>query len=665
MRFGWLSLWVAAIWLAGSGMSAAQVRLLELDFIPTERAQIAVWVERDDGTFMGTMRLTSSVALRGVGNRPGALQMNSGFRWPYGRREGILPIWGWRRATAPGAELFPLVIFQDRISEGFATRNTVDASPDNYFCLSFDQTTTTREALDAVTCASVFNSDKGRFMSAQDVSNGYAEPFVVSSGVETMRALGMGSLYPPRRDVVGLGQFDHPDVARFIEEAQRVMPEIDAVTMATPAGDEPIAIQYVVPTEWEDGEYTVYVEVNVEGDYNGVFNDVTYPSPVSDGFDFWAQTYGYPYRGQPSVVYSIPFTLGVTIATHATADPIGYGSLHGEDGAMITMDGSITADPEGAPGSGADRLRKNVAGNRATLSVLTTNICRQPDPPAQCTQPCTVSDECDVGFICGPENRCVGACDLGGVPAAIADLALENHPDPKWSHRVGRLAFTVPPSVVPLRQYEILTTDGIAVDEARTVAFSADDRPVVGDRLHIPVDGDCNGDAWTETLCAPYVSNPVGECENGLDRDGDGDCLDAGDLIEVDIGFDRHEAEYAVEMSAVDICQGRSAVASASFATTAIDFTTVPPCFVATAAYGSPLADEIWALRRFRDRYLMTNRAGRAFVDVYYAAGPYAADFIAEHPWLRTTTRIFLTPLVAFARHLTDDGVGKNPGSPR
>lgn len=660
MRFGWLSLWIAATWLASSGTGAAQDRLLEVAFTPAERAQIAVWIERDDGTFMGTVRLTSSVALRGVGNRPGATQMNSGFRWPYGRREGILPVWGWRRATAPEAEFFPLVIFQDRTSEGWASRSTVDASPDSYFCLSFDRTTTTREALDAVTCASVFNSDKGRFMDEEDLTNGYGEPFVEDGGDETLRALGIGSLYPPRRDVVGLGQFDHEDVARFIDEAERVMPDLDAVTMATPAGNQPVALQYLVPSAWEDGEYTAWIEVNVEGDYNSVFNDTSYPTPLSDAWDFWAETYGYPYRGQPSILYSIPFTLGDTIAIHSTDAPVGYGTLHGENGSMISMDGSITDDPEGAPGSGADRLRKNVEGVRASLSVIATNICSSANPPPQCSEPCVDSTECDVGFICGPSNRCVGACDLEGVPATISDLAMANHPDPKWAHRVGRLSFSVPPSTLPLRQYEILTTDGVIVDEARAVSLSAEGRPVVGDRLHIPVDDDCTGDTWTETLCAPYVADPAGECENGLDIDGDGDCLDVGDFIEVDVAFERHEAEYELDMSAIDMCQGRSAAAHAELTTSRIDFTTVPPCFVATAAYGSPLADEIWALRRFRNRYLMTNRAGRAFVDVYYSVGPYAADFIAEHTWLRTTTRVLLTPLVALARHLTDDSTDEN-----
>ena len=163
-----------------------------------------------------------------------------------------------------------------------------------------------------------------------------------------------------------------------------------------------------------------------------------------------------------------------------------------------------------------------------------------------------------------------------------------------------------------------------------------------------------------DSLCGPYLANEDGECENGTDVDGDGDCLDAGDLIEVDTAFDAHETDYDLEIMAVDLCQSQGDPAMASIKTTPIDFTTVPPCFIATAAYGSPMADEIWALRRFRDRYLMTNPAGRAVVDAYYAIGPYAAELIAEHPWLRTTTRVLLTPLVALARHLTAENTAEN-----
>src|SRR5687767_12505534 len=102
MSRGWLSFWWIAV-LGVAGSSAAQAPSLELTFTPIDRAQIAVWVERDDGTFMGTLALTYAVAKAGIGNRPGALQMNSGFRWPYGRREGVLPVWAHRRAAVKGA----------------------------------------------------------------------------------------------------------------------------------------------------------------------------------------------------------------------------------------------------------------------------------------------------------------------------------------------------------------------------------------------------------------------------------------------------------------------------------------------------------------------------------------------------------------------------------
>ena len=69
-------------------------------------------------------------------------------------------------------------------------------------------------------------------------------------------------------------------------------------------------------------------------------------------------------------------------------------------------------------------------------------------------------------------------------------------------------------------------------------------------------------------------------------------------------------------------------------------------CFIATAAYGSGLAPEVALLRDFRDRYLMTNRPGQAFVDWYYAVSPPVAACVAEHESLRTAVRLGLTPVV-------------------
>jgi M6 family metalloprotease-like protein len=72
-------------------------------------------------------------------------------------------------------------------------------------------------------------------------------------------------------------------------------------------------------------------------------------------------------------------------------------------------------------------------------------------------------------------------------------------------------------------------------------------------------------------------------------------------------------------------------------------------CFIATAAWGSPMAPEVELLRRFRDRVLLTNAPGRAFVAAYYRLSPPAADFISTRPALRAAVRFFLAPLLLFA----------------
>lgn len=69
-------------------------------------------------------------------------------------------------------------------------------------------------------------------------------------------------------------------------------------------------------------------------------------------------------------------------------------------------------------------------------------------------------------------------------------------------------------------------------------------------------------------------------------------------------------------------------------------------CFVATAAWGTPMSGEVVALRHFRDRFLLTNSAGRFVVAVYEKLSPPLAEKIRRHPGAGRMVRMGLRPLV-------------------
>src|SRR6185369_15895805 len=72
-------------------------------------------------------------------------------------------------------------------------------------------------------------------------------------------------------------------------------------------------------------------------------------------------------------------------------------------------------------------------------------------------------------------------------------------------------------------------------------------------------------------------------------------------------------------------------------------------CFIATAAYGSPLEPQVKILRAFRDEYLEQYDLGRKFIAWYYRTGPPWAQYLNEHDWLKPMVRAALTPVIGVA----------------
>jgi len=130
--------------------------------------------------------------------------------------------------------------------------------------------------------------------------------------------------------------------------------------------------------------------------------------------------------------------------------------------------------------------------------------------------------------------------------------------------------------------------------------------------------------AYDEGIVVELVANPVGD--NSF-SEWTGDVSTIADVEDATTNITIY-GDYAI--TATFLCEGGL-------------------CFIATAAYGTPMAKEIEILREFRDKYLMTNPVGKGLVEFYYRVSPPIAEFITEHPSLKPIVRSGLLPVVAMS----------------
>jgi hypothetical protein len=333
--------------------------------------QVAVWVESADRSFRKDLFLTRAVGLFGIGNRPGLATLKSHFRWPYGRRPSALPVWAHRRGKTYGFVVMggrcssiynPDMPTQSSCRPDFAGESSDDdrtiayhfpvSSDEPYFCSPSGKKSQTIGGVDVVSCASSFYGSKGWY------------------------APGYTSVYPPRADLKVQGLSDHGDVLRFGNDN-----DVAAISAATPQNGKVVdpPVRWYTTGDTPDGDYVMWVEANIEGDFNAYYP----PGQCKpDRHAEWDHL-GQDYIGQPSVVYQVPFRLDQNGRVATVIDYSGYGDRLGQSGTVNPPDGTISV----SGGSGADRFRRVTDENgdwRVKVSVAPCDptSCETPLAPA-------------------------------------------------------------------------------------------------------------------------------------------------------------------------------------------------------------------------------------------------------------------------------------------
>ena len=552
MRCSLVAIAITAGALAAPAAADSGARCVDVAFTPGDGLQIVVWLEDGSGNFMDTLFITQQTGSFGLGNRPGRYDFNSGPLWPYGRRVNTFPIWAHRNG-----QHFPAVLFQSDTNEDpnycdslAPTDPTYPSCGENDLSHDFSQSSRelhycrpiapTEAAWDAMTCATMAFTDKGRFSNDPAMTTGY----------------------PPRIDVVP-SMPDSPSVAMY-----KALNPYDAVSQPTPIGGTASHATWPVPASYADGNYVMFVEVAKEFDVNATYNSTSYPAPIDIPYD----GYGEPYRGQPSVVYEVPIAISAGSATTgSTLTYAGYGDPDGSDGDLRPPDSTISTDTPGSGGARLELVADDAGMYRVRVSVGASDASELPGAPAQLHATTTTSSDVAIAFV---------APGIGATAGSAAKVAGYD---------------------VRVRANDAMTADNF------------DDSTMV---------------TTTITPGAP----------------GAAQTLDIPGLLPL--------TAYWIGVRAYDGCHNDGALSIIEVTTEDRQSGAVDACFVATAAYGSVMANDVELLRHVRDSLLQTNVIGELGVEAYYTFGPAVAGVVGESDLLRAAARDVLAPVVRAVKRL-------------
>jgi hypothetical protein len=580
----------------GAGTACRQT-LQHLDLGP----QIAVWIETSDHALVDTLMVTNLTAVRGIGNRPGIWNFRSGPKFPYGKRWMALPLWAYARG-----KLYDSVAMQDD-REDWMGFHEAHSSKELYFCRPLMPAEVNLN-VDAVTCPSPnFNSAKGKLMPASPTFP--------------------RSYYPPRNDLATFVNQDCDVVGQTISKCNvsatsySMLDDLDAVAAATPAYGASYTRTWRIPANLPEGDYVLAVEVNKEYDTNAKHSHIGFDD-VHGGLSAYGVDGNF---GQPSVLYRVPIHLGgSTPLTAATSQIVGYSSWPAPDPPPTVPPGPATVSLDGVvrprdstisttiPGSGEQRLLEIDGPTGKGRVHVELRGCAAPPPPPP--PMCDGGSADDAGVSDG------GACGAdGGAPETAPPT---NRCDP------------LPPPPGLVTGLEVVHTDGTSA----TIEFrhaDANGKPVEAYEVRYRLGTTMTLAEFKAAIPAPLVLP---------DEPGLGGSLTLSDL--------KPGLQYVLGFRSIDECDQHSAIAAVPFMTTAMKFTQLSGCFVATAAWGSPLEAHVEALRHARDRLRPASPLFAAATDLYYRSGPAAADLVGRSEVAKAMARRVLEPFAGLAEAL-------------